>query len=124
MEVLDKIAKILLSLKERGLKISVRPHPRYSDKEVVNRIFRGLDCIEDPEILDTKTSILRTQNAISLYSTILNQAVHNGTQIVIDDISDTSKFCLLGELGYIYIHDAKVRLLSDVVERGWNETID
>lgn len=123
VEILEKIAQILLLLKKRGFKVAVRPHPRYSDKEAVDRIFQGLDCIEVPGTLDTKVSILRTQNAVSLYSTILNQALHNGTQIIIDDISDPYKFHLLDELGYIYIHDKKVKLLSEVVERGRNEAI-
>lgn len=124
VEVLKKIAQTLSVLKKRGFKISVRPHPRYSNKETVDRIFGEMDCIEVPELLDTKTSILRTYNAVSLYSTILNQAIHNGTNIVIDDISDPYKFHLLDELGYIYIHDANVKFFSDVVKRGRDEAIN
>ena len=99
----------LKKLADRGYKVAVRPHPRYSDLKLVNKFFLEYD-IEDSTI-PIEESILRTKNAVSLYSTVLNQAYHNGVSIVIDDLTNPEKYNKLFELQYVFLHK-KHKLLS------------
>lgn len=106
------IANSIKKLANKGYKISIRPHPRYTDLGLVNILFENYN-IEKPTI-SIEESILRTTNAISLYSTVLNQAYNNGINIVIDDISNPKRYKKLFELQYMFIYK-KHRLLSEEV---------
>lgn len=112
--VLEKIANILRSMYEKGKRISVRPHPRYSNLEVVNRLFSYAD-IQDTKEITIEQSLLQTGAAISLYSTVLNQAKCNSIPVVIDDMSNPVNFHKLDELKYICLNKEH-QLLSDIVE--------
>lgn len=111
---LREIGKNLSILKNHGLKIAVRPHPRYSDTEEIKQIFKFAD-IEDTEKITIEESLLQTENAVSLYSTVLNQAYHAGINIVIDDISGSEKYAKLKELQYAMLSE-KHTLLSETVK--------
>lgn len=106
------ISESLKKLDDKGYKIAIRPHPRYTDLKLITKLFSEYD-IEDYNIT-IEESVLRTKNAISLYSTVLNQAYHNGVNIVIDDIANREKFEKLVDLQYMFLHKQN-KLLSQEV---------
>lgn len=112
--ILKIISSQLKILKQRGFKISVRPHPRYSDKKLTDELF-GEFNIEDPKNLSIERSLLSTKNAVALYSSVLNQAYHAGIGVVIDDISNPQSFNKLKERRYIML-EKEHKLLSEIKE--------
>ena len=113
----EKLVSILKSLQQiagYGNKVAIRPHPRYTDINELARIH-GLIEIEDFKELTIEESLMRTENAISLYSTVLNQAVHNNVSIVIDDVTDPAMYKKLVDLKYVILKEQH-SLLSDVVK--------
>lgn len=111
---LMKISKILEQLHKSGKRISIRPHPRYSNMDLVNKIFDFAN-IEKTEKISIEQSLLQTGAAISLYSTVLNQALCNSIPIIIDNMSNPENFIKLKELGYVCLYKEH-RLLSEVLE--------
>ncbi|MDQ0149533.1 hypothetical protein ACFO6R_09270 [Eubacterium multiforme] len=112
-EILQKIANTLKSLKDKGNKVSLRPHPRYSNIELVKKLFYFAD-IEDTSKVSVEKSLLRTNNAVSLYSTVLNQAICNSISVVIDDISNTINYKKLESLEYVCLKKEH-KLLSELI---------
>lgn len=112
--VLLKIASCLRQLQKSGYAVSVRPHPRYSDMDAVNEAFDGIN-IEDCKNISIEESVLRTKRAISLYSTVLNQAYNNGVEVVIDDITDIEKYTKLKSLKYFMLTKEQT-LLSQIIK--------
>lgn len=116
-EKLENILKLLLQLKSKGYNVAIRPHPRYSEVALVSKIFKGKIDIEDIKKVEIKESILRAKNIISLYSTVINQAVNSGIPVVIDDITDPEKYKLLYELEYRFVSDKDILLVSELIEQ-------
>lgn len=114
-EVLQRIAKSLKEICERGNKIAIRPHPRYSDIEIINNLF-AYAVIEDTKNISIEYSLMRTKHAISLYSTVLNQALCNNIPVIIDDISNPRNYRKLSELGYVCL-SKEHEVLSYVMEK-------
>lgn len=114
-EKLKTIAKAMDDLRKKGYAVAIRPHPRYTD------LNENKSCAPEIEIEDYKTltieqSLRRTENAVSVYSTVLNQAYNNGIGIVIDDVSDREKFERLEERQYIMLSKPH-EILSELLER-------
>lgn len=114
-EKLSIVVNNLRKLHKEGCKVAIRPHPRYT------KLDELMACLGDIEIevekcreLSIETSILRTQNVISVYSTVLQQAYYNGTNVVIDDLSDPDMIEKLRELRYV-MFKMENQLLSDIV---------
>lgn len=114
-DVLKKISKILELLYESGKKISIRPHPRYSNIDLVKKTFAFAN-VEDTAKISIEQSLLQSGAAISLYSTVLNQALCNSIPIIIDNMSNSENFNKLKELGYVCLYKEH-RLLSEVLEK-------
>lgn len=114
-DVLKKIAKILEKLYKNGKRISIRPHPRYSNMELVKKIFAFAN-VEDTKKISIEQSLLQSGAAISLYSTVLNQALYNSIPIVIDNMSNPENFAKLKELGYVCLYK-EYELLSNVMRK-------
>lgn len=115
-ETIDVMLVILQSLKilqDKGHKVAVRPHPRYSDERIVRELFLGID-IEDISTVTIEESILRTKNVVSLYSTVVNQAYNNGVNIVIDDVSNNEYFKKLKDRKYVMLNVEHL-LLSKII---------
>lgn len=114
-EILKNIFECLKSLKEKGYCVAVRPHPRYSDINMIRNLFKTY-VIEDIDKIDIKTSILRSKHIVSLYSTVLNQAYHMGENIIIDDVTNQTAYYQLKELGYVvlnYRHELLSQIMRD-----------
>jgi len=114
-KILKRISTILNQLHKNGNKISIRPHPRYSNMKTVKKIFYFTN-IEDVKVVSIEQSLLQTGAAISLYSTVLSQALYNSIPIVIDNMSNFENFSKLKELGYICLYKEH-RLLSDIMKK-------
>lgn len=114
-DVLKKIAKILEKLYKNGKRISIRPHPRYSNMDLVKKIFAFAN-VEDTKKISIEQSLLQSGAAISLYSTVLNQALYNSIPIVIDNMSNPENFAKLKELGYVCLYK-EYELLSNVMRK-------
>lgn len=112
-QMLRTLATALKSLHDQGKRISVRPHPRYSDRNLVTELFYFAH-IEDYKTVSIQQSLLQTGAAISMFSTVLNQAASNSIPIVIDDLSDPTRFEKLKELRYICL-SSKHKLLSQII---------
>lgn len=113
-QMLEKIAESLQTLRKNGAKIAVRPHPVYSDKETIHRLFSDFEIEVNVEI-GIETSILRTRHVIGLYSTVLYQAHINHVSVVIDDLTAPERFAQLKSLRYIML-DKPHGLLSALLQ--------
>ncbi len=113
-EKLKTIVNAMVALNNHGLKVAIRPHPRYTDLNEIKNCAPELE-IEDCNTMTIEQSLKRTKNAISVYSTVLNQAYNNDIGIVIDDISDKEKYEKLGERQYIMLNKPH-KLLSVLLE--------
>lgn len=108
------IKNIIESIKVLPEKISIRPHPIYSDIEVVRKIFNCY-TIELASQIKIEESIKQTEFIISLYSTVLYQAHLAGKETIIDDLSDKEKYLKLQQLGFIMTDKANYKL-SEFIE--------
>lgn len=109
-ERLEKINHALSVLVSRGHIVTVRPHPRYSNKEEIQAIFLKSIAIEDPQKTTIEESLNNTRVSVSLYSTSLLQAYFNGIEACIDDFSDPERYEALIERDYILARLSPLRL--------------
>lgn len=112
LDELSRIEEFLRKLKKDS-RVSIRPHPIYSKMDDVKKVFKDYN-IEDCKQVSIETSILRTKNVVSFYSTVLYQAYLNGVDAVVDDISYPEEFRRLKELNYIML-TKKHGLLSELI---------
>ena len=114
-EKLRTIVKAMDELRRNGFEVAIRPHPRYTDLSEIKSCAPQIE-IEDYKSLTIEQSLKRTENAVSVYSTVLNQAYNNGIGIVIDDVSDREKYRRLEERQYIMLskpHKLLSKLMRD-----------
>lgn len=114
-DTLQKIAEALHQLRAAGAVVAVRPHPLYTDKSLVEDLFRGF-LMEDHREIGIEQSVLRTRHAVSLYSTVLFQAHTNGVAIVLDDISAPERYRQLESLDYIMLQKPHTLLSEHLKE--------
>lgn len=114
-ETLVCIRDMLMRLKSKGYRVAVRPHPRYSEMKWIDELFQGKIDVEYPEQTGIEESILRTEHVVSLYSTVINQALNSGVNAVIDDISDARRYKLLHELEYRFVMNKSTLLVSQMI---------
>ena len=115
-EVIDKIIGALSELQKQGNIVQVRPHPRYTNINTISRIKNNGLFIEDTQEVDIEQSIASTRCVISLYSTVINQAYNSGVDVVIDDVSDQSRYEKLKERKYRFIEDKRIGRLSQILK--------
>lgn len=112
---IELVKDALLKIKAKGLKCKVRPHPRFSNKEAIRQSFEKDFYVEDPAQTTIESSLENTYLTIALVSTVLSQAYYSKKKIVIDDISNPSKYLELFDKDYILIDKADY-LLSDLIK--------
>ena len=106
----------LKELSKKGYKVAVRPHPRFTNMDELSAsIVNGEIEVENGKEISIERSILRTKNAISMYSTVLVQAHYNGTNVVIDDLTDPELIENLRSLKYMMLNEKHI-LLSDLLK--------
>lgn len=113
-EQVETILENLAKLREKGAVVAIRLHPIYFEhSDFLYKDNRGF-LIERPGELSIEDSLQRTGCAISLYSTVLQQAALNGIPFAIDDISDKGKYNKLAGLRFICLTKPH-RLLSELI---------
>lgn len=95
-----KIADMLYLLKRKGYTIRLRPHPRYSDLNIIKKYVDDSD-IESPTDVHIIESISNLNYAVGSYSTVLSQAFFSGQKVIVDDESDYDEYIKLKDYGYI-----------------------
>lgn len=107
-EELKGIINAMSPIKRKGYTIKYRPHPNYSDRELLKKY------VEETEIESSEVNILEsissTKNVVGVYSTVLTQAYFNGQKVIIDDISYKNQYGALKDLNYILIDKVENRL--------------
>ena len=114
-EILRIIVRAMSELQKKGWRVAIRPHPRYSDINEIKTNAPNVE-VEDTKNFTIEGSLRRTAHAISVYSTVLNQASCNDIGVVLDDVSDPLKFRRLEEIEYIMLSKPH-ELFSEILER-------
>lgn len=99
----DKIQQIVQSMafaKRDGKTVKYRPHPRYSDMELLKK-YVPAEEIEIPKEVSILESISNLDFAVGSYTTVLSQAYFSGKQVVLDDVTFESEYHKLKSLKYI-----------------------
>ncbi len=99
----DQIKGIVKSMEfvmREGKKVKYRPHPRYSDMELLRKYVEE-DEIEMPKEVGIRDSISNLEYSVGSYTTALSQACFSGKGVVLDDVTFKEQFDKLEERGYI-----------------------
>ncbi|SUY45689.1 Uncharacterised protein [Clostridium putrefaciens] len=110
---LNLIKNSLETLKSQNKRIAVRPHPRYSNKRLISKVFNGFS-IEDCPIVSIKESFEKTSGIMSQYSTVLLQGSYNNKNIIIDNLTNEENYKRLFEVDYIMLSKPH-KLLSEII---------
>lgn len=110
---LERLQRCFSHLRQQGLRICVRVHPRFGDLASAKARLEGC-FFEDGSEVPLELSLARTGACCGIISTVLHQAHQCGKQIVIDDVSDPEKFSLAKDLGYQML-EVSHRLLSELI---------
>lgn len=112
-----KIVKNILSkFQSYGFKCKVRPHPRFSNVELINKICGKEIMVENTSTVTIEESLECSFLTIALVSTVLSQSYYSGKKIIIDDMSNPKVFSELRDKRYILIDKADM-LLSELLEQ-------
>lgn len=109
------IRKVFDQFYSLNLRCKIRPHPRYSDTEMLKEVFSGV-VVEDPREVSLAESISNSFYVIGLNTTVLSQAFYSGKEVVIDDISMEREYRVLKDKGYIMLNRPHL-LLSEVCKQ-------
>lgn len=115
-DTLQKIIFAMKTLRRKNYYVNIRPHPRYTDLNELRMYCGGDIDIENTHAVLIEESIMRSRSVISAYSTVLNQAYHNGRNVVIDDYSQPENYNKLFDLGYVML-EVKHEVLSEILNR-------
>lgn len=110
---LASIVKVMSRLKGNDTKIVYRPHPRYSDIDLLRR-YVSEDEIEYPKEVNIMESVANCNTAVGCFTTVLNQAFHSGIDVIIDDVNFPEAFKKLAELEYVLLNK-NLSLLSKII---------
>lgn len=97
---MEIICGVLHKLQKEGCSVNIRPHPRYTDMQVLHEVC-GEIPVEDWKEVTIERSVLRSKAVISRFSTVLLQASNNGVATIIDDMTDPETFARMQKLEFI-----------------------
>ncbi len=113
---LERVCRLLRSLAVKGNRVAVRPHPRYTNMAELQKALAGCSVeIEDFRSVKLEESILRTEQVVTVYSTVVYQAYYNGVSVILDDVSDPEMFAKLKDLQFMMLV-LEHKLLSQTLE--------
>lgn len=112
---LESIRKLLQRFVSSGYRVSVRPHPRYSDEKLVRKLFYNFD-VQDTNAISIEDSIGETDKIITRFSTVALQAYYSNKTAVIDDVTSPTLFNSLKEKGFVFLNK-DLELLSNEIEK-------
>lgn len=96
---IKNIVKSMEFAKAQGKSVMYRPHPRYSDITILRKYVPDSN-IEYPDKVDIMVSVAKTNCAVGVYTTVLNQAYHAGKKVLIDDLNFLDNYRKLKNLEY------------------------
>lgn len=99
----EQIAGIVRSMafaKREGKTVKYRPHPRYSDMELLRKYVTENE-IEYPTKVGILESVSNLQYAVGSYTTVLSQAYFSGKKVILDDITYRQQYEDLKKMKYI-----------------------
>lgn len=108
-EELRGIIKSLSFVRKNGNTVKLRPHPRWTDISLLESLLPKEE-IEYPENVSIMQSVANLSYAVGSYTTVLNQAVHSGKDIVLDDVTYKDQYDKLRDLKYILANRDYLRL--------------
>lgn len=111
-ESIAALQKVCEKMTSHGLRVAVRPHPRFSRRSF-EKYFHGVE-IQGSQDITLAESFSRTKAVIARFSTVLYQAWYIGIPIVIDDYTLPGQLERLRDLRYVML-DKPHELLSDVI---------
>lgn len=85
---------------EHGKSVKYRPHPRYSDIDLLKK-YVAEDDIEDFNNVNILYSIANIEYAVGSYSTVLTQAFFSGKKVALDDMTFAKEYQQLKDRCYI-----------------------
>lgn len=109
-----RIAKLIELLKEKNIKLVVRPHPRREfDQNIYNK--------EDLENLDVDIfeSMDNSEYILGVVTTVIEQAYFGGKKTILDDLTNKEEFHLLQEKKYLMltkVDNKRIILLSQYLK--------
>lgn len=92
-----------------GKSVKYRPHPRYSDLDMLKRYVKEED-IEWPKQVSIQESIANARWAVGSFTTVMVQAYLSGKGVIMDDVAEKKEYDLLRSLDYILSGDSFDRL--------------
>ena len=110
-EELVCIVSSLKHLKDKGFKVLYRPHPRYTDIDLLQSIVSH-DEIEYPSLISINTSIASCNYVIGSFSTVLLQAYLCGKGVIVDDVTYGNRIELQKKARHIIFSNGDPELLS------------
>ena len=118
----ESIYETFSKFEAEGLRTKIRPHPRFSDLEMLGEVFKDI-MIEDTKNYSLSDSITNSLYTVGLNTTVLSEACFSGKKVVIDDISNSQKYMELDERGYVMIKRPHILLteLADTKYLEYNE---
>lgn len=111
-KTIQTIAELFGDFQKAGKICKVRPHPRYSQIDLIKQTFPE-DMIEDPYTTSMEASLGRAEYIVGLSTTVHSEAFVEGRTVVIDDISEPQMFLNLERREYICLNRPHM-LLSDL----------
>lgn len=120
-ERMERIKTCLDLLTSKGLICKLRPHPRFTDPALLERVFKGY-LIENKDWTLEKS--MECSRFIAAYnSTVLTEAYYSSKEIVIDNYVDPSKFQNMIDRDYIMLSRPH-QLMTDVIQEYCGVTLD
>ncbi len=104
-----KLKQVFDILQKYGKRCKVRPHPRFSNLSLIQKIFQEQE-VEDTRSVSIEKSLDSTYLVISMCSTVISQAYYSGKKVVIDDLTDPKMFAELEQADTVFIKEANMRL--------------
>lgn len=112
-EELVRIVASLSFIEKEGKTLRYRPHPRFSDISLLEKIVPN-NQIEYPREVDILTSVASCRTAIGFCSTVLYQAFLCNKEVILDDVTYKLGYEQLFDHRYVLSNNDSVKCLSQL----------
>lgn len=108
-ETIKQIVASMAFAEKEGKTVKYRPHPRYSDVELLTKHVKKED-IEWPQHVSIQESVANMECAVGSFTTVMVQAYLSGKRVMMDDVAKKKEYEQLQSLNYILSGDGFDRL--------------
>lgn len=109
------LVKAMRFVKEGGRTLKYRPHPLWSDLELLRKYVDEKE-IEMPNEVSILESVANMNFAVGSFSTVLYQAYCSGKEVILDDVAFASEYKKLEELEYVLCKKGLPRLSDSILK--------